>query len=206
MKPVTFSSDQIRGPLHRLILVCFIGSGFLLYAPEPMMTRLFLSSIIAQHGPLVALIQLISLCYFATLGLNYCYRLCQRKIHLRHATQVAQLKARCLDNEERAVLREFFLQRTSSLVLPVHQPAVQRLMASHILECQEEAPSDKLHQKFGIALAARPFITSNNLRLPVHELTEEDIRYFKAARPEYIKEQLKVQWREQLKAQRRQVA
>lgn len=206
MKESNLTPDLIRDRAHRFLWVCFIASGVLLFAPEALLQKLHLDSLLSSYGTLVSLIYLITFCYFAIIGVGYVWRLLTGQIQTRRAGQLAELKAASLDHEERAVLREFFLQRTRSLILPVEQEAVQRLINSHILQNLEPYPSDEPTQRFGIAPAARRFITSNNLRLPINELTEDDIRYFKAARPEYIKEQLKRQWREQLRSQRRQVA
>ena len=206
MKEFIQSPDLIRERLHRFLMVTFIASGVLLFAPERLMSQLKLDALLENYGALISLIYLITLCYFFVLALGFIWQQVNGQVQSRRAGQLAEIKAASLDHEERALLREFFLQRTRSLLLPVNQEAIQRLLHSHVLQNLEPYPSEEPLQRFGIAPSARRFITSNNLRLPVNELTEEDIRYFKASRPEYIKDQLKRQWRDQLRAQRRQAA
>lgn len=206
MKQSTYTPEQLREHIHRFLIISFAVSGILLFSPEPLLQKFKLESLVNNYGPLISLICLITFSYFFAVIGGYIWNQCSTQVQQRKAMQRAELKASSLDHEERALLREFFLQRTRTLQLPIHQEAVQRLTRSHILVNIEGYSCDEPIQKFAIASAARRFITSNNLRLPINELTEEDIRYFKAARPEYIKEQLKRQWREQLKSQRRQAA
>ena len=198
--------ERFRERIHQFLLINFIASGVLLFGSDSLIQQLRLKGIVEQYGSLISLIYLITLCYFLVLAANLVWQFLDRKIQYQRAERLAEIKAACLDNEERALLREFFLQRTRTLILPIQQEAVQSLLKNHILENVEEINLEAPNQRFAISAAARRFITSNNLRLPVDELTEEDIRYFKASRPSYIKEQLKLQWREQLKAQRRQAA
>ncbi|MCM2681362.1 super-infection exclusion protein B [Echinimonas agarilytica] len=207
MNVTEYKSDAKRDRLHRFLLVSLIASGVLLFAPNHIMLKLRLAEILDSYGALVALIYIVTLSYFVVLALNLMARVVMQRLNRQKAQKQAALKANCLDNEERAILREFFLQRTSSLILPIEQEAVQRLTDAHILHrhTQEEGLRTGFY-RFSISTEARSYITSKNLRLPVNDLTEDDIRYFKAARPTYVKEQLKQQWREQIRAQRRQAA
>ncbi len=206
MKDLNQSPEQFREILNRVVVLGFIASSVLLFSPTSWLNQLHLNGVMQSHGTFISLIYLVTFCYFLLLlfsfGWNHLYQI----IAMRRAERLAEAKASCFDNEERALLREFFLQRTSSLILPIDQDAVQRLLKSCVLQNVESEPSVEPKQRFGIAPTARKFITSNNLRLPVHDLTEDDIRYFKASRPDYIKEQLKQQWREKMRAQRRQAA
>ncbi|MBD1391277.1 superinfection exclusion B family protein [Neiella sp. HB171785] len=207
MKALSYESSISRGSIHRALLVAFVISAILLFIPEPMLVKLNLAGLMATYGAGVSLVYLGVLSYFAVQAISLIWQAISERWHWNHNQALARAKALAFDNEERAILREFFLQRKSSLVLPTEQEAVQRLSNASILQPVEsnELLQEGL-QRYVIAASARQFITSNNLRLPVNELTDDDIRYFKAARPEYIKEQLKRQWREQLKAQRRQAA
>lgn len=207
MKEMAYDFPFKRGSFHRALLVAFVISGLLLFIPEPTLVKLNLAAVMERYGAAVSLIYLGILSYFAVQAVSMIWQAISERWLWNKNQDLARSKALSFDHEERALLREFFLQRKSSLILPINQEAVQRLVSACVLqEVEANAPLQDGHARFVIASSARPFITSNNLRLPVNELTDEDIRYFKAARPEYIKAQLKQQWRDQLKAQRRQAA
>ncbi|MBW8192916.1 superinfection exclusion B family protein [Neiella marina] len=207
MKAMIYDSPFNRSSFNRALLVAFVISGLLLFIPDPMLAKLNLAGVMAHYGAAVSLIYLGILSYFAVQALSMIWQAMSERWRWNRNQDLARNKALSFDHEERALLREFFLQRRSSLILPIHQEAVQRLTQTCVLqEIESNEPLQEGQARFVIAASARPFMTSNNLRLPVSELTDDDIRYFKAARPEYIKAQLKQQWREQLKAQRRQAA
>ena len=199
-------SSNLKEHLHKFLLVSFVASSTLLLAPENMSESLNLTIVQNNFGSFISLIWLLTFCYFVIATGDYALGRCQTKFAERKSIQKAKQKTSCLDHEERALLREFFLQRTRVLWLPTNQEAVKRLESGCILQRQiSKDPTAEL-QKFCIAPTAYQFITSNKLRLPITDLTEDDIRYFKSERPIYIKEQLRRQWRDQMKLQRHQVA
>jgi len=97
---------------------------------------------------------------------------------------------RQLDFEEKALLREFIIQRKTVLALPLNEPAVNNLLASGVLapayETQEIKGSNRII-KLSIAIEAREQLTHKVIGLPVGKLTEEEAELLKAARPEYAR-------------------
>ncbi|WP_028862275.1 superinfection exclusion B family protein [Psychromonas aquimarina] len=97
---------------------------------------------------------------------------------------------RQLDFEEKAVLREFIIQRKNVLPLPMNEPAVSNLLRSAVLvpafETQEIKGSGRII-KLSIAIDAREQLTHRVLGLPVGKLTEEEAAVLKAARPDYAR-------------------
>lgn len=94
-----------------------------------------------------------------------------------------------LDFSEKAVLREFVLQRKSVLNLPVNEPAVRNLLDSRVLDFAYGQP---LNEEFTnvrslmIALEARPLITYKLLGLSSSKLTEEQMEYLMNSRPKFV--------------------
>jgi len=97
---------------------------------------------------------------------------------------------RQLDFEEKALLREFIIQRKTVLALPLTEPAVSNLLASGVLapafETQEIKGSSRII-KLSIAIDARELLTHRVIGLPTGKLTEAEADILKAARPQYAR-------------------
>jgi hypothetical protein len=95
---------------------------------------------------------------------------------------------RCLDFSERAVLREFILQRKSVIKLPVTEPAVKNLLDAGVLTYAYGQPfseDDIMIKALMIALPARPLITYKALGLSKGKMSEEQIEQIMSARPKF---------------------
>ena len=95
---------------------------------------------------------------------------------------------RCLDFSERAVLREFILQRKSVIKLPVTEPAVKNLLDAGVLAYAYGQPfseDDIMIKALMIALPARPLITYKALGLSKGKMSEEQIEQIMSARPKF---------------------
>ena len=97
---------------------------------------------------------------------------------------------RQLDFEEKALLREFIIQRKTVLSLPMIEPAVINLLESGVLapayETQEIKGSHRII-KLSIAIESREQLTHKVIGLPVGKLTEAEAAVLKAARPDYAR-------------------
>ena len=95
---------------------------------------------------------------------------------------------RCLDFSERAVLREFILQRKSVIKLPVTEPADKNLLDAGVLTYAYGQPfseDDIMIKALMIALPARPLITYKALGLSKGKMSEEQIEQIMSARPKF---------------------
>ena len=95
---------------------------------------------------------------------------------------------RCLDFSERAVLREFILQRKSVIKLPVTEPAVKNLLDAGVLTYAYGQPfheDDTQIKALMIAMSARPLITYRVLGLSRSKMSEEQIEQIMSARPRF---------------------
>ena len=102
--------------------------------------------------------------------------------------QRLETMVQCLDFSERAVLREFILQRKSVIKLPVTEPAVKNLLEAGVLVYAYAQPfeeDDLLHRELMIALPARPLITYKLLGLTRGKLSDEQIEQIKSDRPKF---------------------
>ena len=99
-----------------------------------------------------------------------------------------QQMIRCLDFSERAVLREFVLQRKSVIKLPVTEPAVKNLLEAGVLTYAYGQPfseDDIMIKALMIALPARPLITYKALGLSKGKMSEEQIGQIISSRPKF---------------------
>ncbi len=96
-----------------------------------------------------------------------------------------------MDFSERALLREFVLQRRSELRLPSNEPTVRRLDESGILTALD-LPDDKGTVLYSISRQARPYITYRVLGLSATGMTQEQIEQVMNERPAYAKPEIKM--------------
>ena len=96
-----------------------------------------------------------------------------------------------MDFSERALLREFVLQRRSELRLPSNEPTVRRLDESGILNALD-LPDDKGTVLYSISRQARPYITYRVLGLSATGMTQEQIEQVMNERPAYAKPEIKM--------------
>ena len=110
--------------------------------------------------------------------------------HDRHEMEnrTARLQAAIegLDFSERAVLREFVLQRKAVLNLPLNETAVRNLVDNRVLRPIGLATNGKT--PVIISKYARPFITYKAIGLSCGKLSAEQITQIMDARPSFARE------------------
>ncbi|MGR7922668.1 superinfection exclusion B family protein [Zobellella denitrificans] len=98
-----------------------------------------------------------------------------------------------LDAGEKAVLREFVIQRKSVIKLPVTEPAVKNLLEQGILTYaygEPVEPGFNAIKPLMITLEARPLLTFKVLGLNPANMTEEQKNQILNTRPKYAYKQL----------------
>lgn len=142
------------------------------------------------YMPYVWIIALIAGSFLITRGIIWIFSLFDKRFRKRKESARRNMMIRRLDFEEKAVLREFIIQRKNVLALPMRELAVTNLMKSGVLvpayETQEIKGSGRII-KFSIAVDAREHLTYKALGLPVGKLTETETEQLKAARPDYAR-------------------
>lgn len=93
-----------------------------------------------------------------------------------------------LDFAERALLREFVLQRKSVLYLPETEPTVRSLVDSEILNIIAEADPETGRVPVVITKKARPFITYRAIGLTRGKMNDEMLEKIMNSRPEFARE------------------
>ncbi len=93
-----------------------------------------------------------------------------------------------LDFAERALLREYVLQRKSVLNLPVNEPTVRNLIDDGVLKIVNVTDNDNYKADVIISKEARPYVTYKAIGLTLGKMTEEQVSQIMSARPTYAKE------------------
>ncbi|RCU51651.1 MULTISPECIES: superinfection exclusion B family protein [Corallincola] len=181
------SWNQILQP-RKLLVWIWALCALMLFSPARIIERFGLTEIIQEISPMLGiaffLVSAIFICETASESFSWVLNRRRRQ----EMKQAIDEKVTMLDHQERAILREFFIQRRSTITLPDHEPAVRALLEAHVL-LRNPAPDEKetdAYKGFALHQWARPKLTSRVLQLPVGDMTEEQIRYLKQTRPAFV--------------------
>ncbi len=112
----------------------------------------------------------------------------------RQQSQLAQMIG-FLDFNEKAVLREFVLQRKSVINLPITEPAVKNLLDAGVLTYAYGTPirekdDENQIRALMIALSARPLLTYKVLGLSRGKMSDEQVEQIMNARPKFAQKSI----------------
>jgi len=142
------------------------------------------------YSPYLWILALLTGSYLLTRILTFLFCRLTKYYEDQHLLARRNKMIRQLDFEEKALLREFIIQRKTVLSLPLTEPAVSNLLASGVLspafETQEIKGSSRII-KLSIAIDAREQLTHKVIGLPAGKLTEVEAEILKAARPQYAR-------------------
>lgn len=133
---------------------------------------------------------LIAISYFCSQGFLIAWEwACDEWQTRRQQDQLAQMIG-FLDFNEKAVLREFVLQRKSVINLPITEPAVKNLMDAGVLtyaygKPTREKDDENQIRALMIALPARPLLTYKVLGLSRGKMSDEQVEQIMNARPKF---------------------
>ncbi|MDX7819610.1 superinfection exclusion B family protein [Aeromonas caviae] len=147
------------------------------------------------HAAWLGVGMLIAISYFCSQGfLNAWEWACDEWQSRRQQDQLAQMIG-FLDFNEKAVLREFVLQRKSVINLPITEPAVKNLMDAGVLTYAYGKPAREKEDEnqiraLMIALPARPLLTYKVLGLSRGKMSDEQVEQIMNARPKFAQKSL----------------
>ncbi len=142
----------------------------------------------ADHAAWLGVGMLIAISYFCSQGFLIAWEwACEEWQARRQQDQLAQMIG-FLDFNEKAVLREFVLQRKSVINLPITEPAVKNLMDAGVLtyaygKPTREKDDENQIRALMIALPARPLLTYKVLGLSRGKMSDEQVEQIINARP-----------------------
>lgn len=142
------------------------------------------------HAAWLGVGMLIAISYFCSQGFLIAWEwACDEWQSRRQQDQLAQMIG-FLDFNEKAVLREFVLQRKSVINLPITEPAVKNLMDAGVLTYAYGKPAREKEDEnqiraLMIALPARPLLTYKVLGLSRGKMSDEQVEQIMNARPKF---------------------
>ena len=149
----------------------------------------------ADHAAWLGVGMLIAISYFCSQGFLIAWEwACDEWQSRRQQDQLAQMIS-FLDFNEKAVLREFVLQRKSVINLPITEPAVKNLMDAGVLtyaygKPTREKDDENQIRALMIALPARPLLTYKVLGLSRGKMSDEQVEQIMNARPKFAQKSL----------------
>ena len=144
----------------------------------------------ADHAAWLGVGMLIAISYFCSQGFLIAWEwACEEWQARRQQDQLAQMIG-FLDFNEKAVLREFVLQRKSVINLPITEPAVKNLMDAGVLTYAYGKPTREKEDEnqiraLMIALPARPLLTYKVLGLSRGKMSDEQVEQIMNTRPKF---------------------
>lgn len=147
------------------------------------------------HAAWLGVGMLIAISYFCSQGFLIAWEwACEEWQSRRQQDQLAQMIG-FLDFNEKAVLREFVLQRKSVINLPITEPAVKNLMDAGVLTYAygkpvREKEDENQIRALMIALPARPLLTYKVLGLSRGKMSDEQVEQIMNARPKFAQKSL----------------
>ena len=142
------------------------------------------------HAAWLGVGMLIAISYFCSQGFLIAWEwACDEWQSRRQQDQLAQMIG-FLDFNEKAVLREFVLQRKSVINLPITEPAVKNLMDAGVRTYAygkpvREKEDENQIRALMIALPARPLLTYKVLGLSRGKMSDEQVEQIMNARPKF---------------------
>ena len=147
------------------------------------------------HAAWLGVGMLIAISYFCSQGFLIAWEwACDEWQSRRQQDQLAQMIG-FLDFNEKAVLREFVLQRKSVINLPITEPAVKNLMDAGVLTYAYGKPAREKEDEnqiraLMIALPARPLLPYKVLGLSRGKMSDEQVEQIMNARPKFAQKSL----------------
>lgn len=182
---MTLNFSTITTPVKRSMVWVWGISAILVFAPESLHQRLGLAELLPPLMPFIGLVFISLAAVFIMEAVLVMLQSGTERSRKRFAMIKIREKLAMLDHEEKAVLREFFIQRKHTVSLPFSEPAVISLMKAHVLHPINPNEAEE-YGLFSLNQYARPLLTSKVLNLPTGGLTEDHIRYIKSTRPAFV--------------------
>lgn len=181
--------DIGRVPAKVILWICII-SGFLLLTPHEWAVSLKLGEFVNDFGKYIGIVFISSAVLLVLTLFGWMFKVMNNKKKRVNIEKDVSNTIQDLDNSEKAVLREFYIQGRNTIDLPIDNPIVVGLLNKYILMTVGQ------YGRMSLAGMLRPVIrTSFALKyvnpgivgLPAGKLTEDQVKKLLSERPSFIK-------------------
>lgn len=179
---------SVRGVLLPISMWLILLSSFLLLVPNSVLQLLRLEGLVQQFTPYIALCLMGSVAYIGVIAVNFVLDEAIHHLRGKRIEEQVEEKVKLLDPAERALLREFFIQGASILTLPQDDMVVQSLLQSHIIACvgnEKHYAIQGSTADYKISVFARKHLNRRVLRLPMGEMSQDELQQLMKSRPAF---------------------
>ena len=174
----------------KYLLVFSVLSGFLTFSPIEYLNYFSLQKIAIEYKTWISITFLVSSLLLIIEIVYWCWIKVDDYFSTRNIKKELQSELLKLDNHEKAVIREFYLQGKNTLQLPLNHPTIARLFDSHFLILYSTMAEKSLAgvlASLSINPEIKDYITNDLLDLPKNP-TSEQIQWLKDNRPNFLAE------------------
>lgn len=183
-------TEFLRLPL-RYVWAIAIGTGLLLFGPEALPRALRLEKLLQNYGEYIGGVFFLSALLAVIHTTIAAWTTIARWRARSHRLGQSLIELTRLDPKEKEVLREFCLQRQSTLQLPVDQATVAGLIDKGILRIAGHIGERSLAgMLFPVTLSEhiRDYLAPELIDMPRQPLSDKDIEFLRENRPEFLAE------------------
>lgn len=173
--------------LQKLSVIILITCGCLLFLPETFIEKLYLIKFKNDYSSYIGFLFLLSSVFVA----DSIWKYLKNKWYSRNVEKKTHRTLMELDEKEKAVLREFYLQNQNTIFLPINDSIVAGLIDKRILRLVSSiGQSNAVDMLFPLTMteAARKNITPEIVGLKKDKPSKADIEFVINNRPKYIKQ------------------
>ncbi len=164
-----------------------IVSGLLLILPKQILARMRLDGVVEQWGLFVGVVFLVSAAFTTVGGASRLFEAAQVRRQSRRSHRQISNRLTRLDPQERAVLREFYLENANTIRVLIEDAAVSRLIRDGVLHVVGPREGLVFGTIVPVALVQQALnaVTPGLIGLP-EELDQKTISPILSTRPKWV--------------------
>ncbi len=181
--------DVLKSP--KLLIWVALTSALFLYIPVSIVPYPEYQNLKKQHGIWVLLILIGSISMLTIEAVIYLYNHIKKKSNLNRYKKRIVNRLESLNNDEKAILREFIIQNRNLIKLPINNANVLSLIEADIIELSRRLVEFHHGNRLGlfsITETASQFISQELLDFPEEGPTPENIEKIQRLRPRFAVE------------------
>lgn len=188
METITKIFEILKFPIKFIVVIVFVF-GLLLFLPHWTLEKLKLVEFINTYGKFIGILFLVSGSYLVLLFAAWIQSYFHKQKRLKKFISELEKDLIELSPNEIYLLREFYIQGNDTIQVPIDNPVVAGLLHKKIIYIISNTGRASI---FGMFLSVRinnllkNKITTDLLRLPNGQPTEQEIEDIKSKRPDYL--------------------
>jgi hypothetical protein len=182
--------DLIRSSV-KYASVVVLASGILLFVPANWLAKIRVDQFVDKYGDVIGLVFVVSGSFVLIEPLSWLGGVLKSTYVQRKQRKVIESVISELDEREKAVLREFYIENKRTLVLSVEHPVVEGLISEGILEVVGSQPLvwdiGRGYHRFSVRIRSEVscYLSPVMLGMPSGP-TEEELQDIRRRRPDFL--------------------